>query len=204
VQKLSQALQGAAKRLAEMEQRHAERAAKAAAAAGMPSAENPGVRAYVAGAPGAGGGGAYALATPDGKVTVYSGDGKIMSVTTVTPPAQNNNGNFFSKPTAPAPMALPATPNSAAMPKGAPMPVAPPSPFQGGSGFGGQMQWSTGGSGSSRSSANGQPANADQRLQRLEAQMQELAQELKSLHKEMSKESKDKAKSERNSEPQAK
>ena len=172
VQALSEKLKSATKRLADLEQKRAKAAFGAANQYGGWTSTTVGPQYSALGKPidVTVNGGGYAVATPDGKVTVYSADGKIMSVTTVPQQPGSNK---------PLPGLSPAS--------GQPMGVAPPiiveknpyatPPTVLGYAYGPSMP-TTGGM--------KRAAELEDRLQKLEAQMQSLAQDMRNLHKEIS------------------
>jgi TolA-binding protein len=192
VQKLSSALQGATQRLKEMEMQHASMMKQQAdfmAANAMGDKRNVDEKhAYVTAKPG---GGAYSVTSSDGKVTVFSPDGKIMSVTEARPGTTSG----YAIVGAPAPMpanGLPGQPAAgptisftpAAVPPAAVAPVAP-----GGPALVGQPGYPGAATIAPVPAAPPGPRNVpelEQRLQRLEAQINALSQELRSLHKEIS------------------
>jgi hypothetical protein len=195
VQKLSAALQGATARLKEMEQQHAMMMKQQAEfmAANNPLGDKRNVeekRAYVTAKPG---GGAYSVTSSDGRVTVFSPDGKIMSV---TEPGRPGNTSGYAIAGGPAPMAatgLPGQPGAGPSISFAPAPVppaglAPVAP--GGPAIVGQPPGAYPGAALSAPVPAAPGARSmpelEQRLQRLEAQINALSQELRGLHKEIS------------------
>jgi hypothetical protein len=139
--------------------------------------------AYVNAKPGAGG--PYSVTASDGRVTVFSPDGKIMSVTEPQRPGATAGGYAIAAsppPIAPGgPVGMPPGAGPALTP--APVPVAPVQPGaremvgQPPSGYAPVPMGAPG--------ARNLP-ELEQRLQKLEAQMNALSQELRSLHKEIS------------------
>jgi hypothetical protein len=161
VQALSEKLKSATKRLAELEQKQAKAAFSAANQNGGWTPGKPiGVTVD---------GGGYAVATPDGKVTVYAADGKIMSMTTVPQQPGNNK---------PSPGLSPGY--------GQPMGVAPPIMEKNPYAAPPSLLGYTYGSSTATPGGMKRAAELEDRLQKLEAQMQSLAQDMRNLHKEIS------------------